>query len=111
MDYLDYTIEDFLVEESFVNYCFQLNDEDVLYWENVLIEQPALIDKINQAKDLCLMLSVRVDNIEKDLALGKLKEAIDKLDHGSKSKKEKVRLLTNKTKRWLSIAASLFVNC
>lgn len=102
MDYSTYTLEDFLADERFVNYCFETNEADVQYWENVLSEQPLLIEKINDAKALCMLLAVKTDVGEKKAALNRLEKAIDlRTTH--------MQRLSINTKRWLSIAASLLL--
>ncbi len=50
MNYQDYTLEDFLADESFVNYCLALNKNDIQLWESLLNTHPLLIDNVKEAK-------------------------------------------------------------
>lgn len=77
MDYINFNIEDFLTDESFINYCYELNDTDKAFWENVILTQPLLKKKISDARELCLLLSIKVNKADKQEQLARLKAAIE----------------------------------
>lgn len=76
MDYINFNIEDFLTDESFVNYCYDLNDDDKAFWENIILTQPLLKKKIADARELCLLLGIKVSKADKQEQLDKLKATI-----------------------------------
>lgn len=111
MKYRSYTAEDFLTDESFVNYCLRTNSEDqtskdILFWENLLISQPELVPKVRQAESLFFLLSLKVDPLEKQQELLKLQNAIE----GEQSYQEDLqpgkRRLYSRT-IWFSVAAAI----
>lgn len=109
MKYDAYAIEDFLTEESFVNYCLGSPQEDVLFWKNILYQQPELEERIYKAKALFFLLAVKVDPREKEQELNKLKLVIE-------TSKEKVGLIEEIPVRrlmsrssWISIAAAILI--
>jgi ferric-dicitrate binding protein FerR (iron transport regulator) len=105
MDYTNYNIEDFLTDESFTNYCYDLNDSDKAHWENVILTQPLLKKKIGDARELCLLLGVRVSQADKQKELAKLKAAIS----GEKLKDMPVAKVRRMWIPGLAIAATLLV--
>ncbi|RFZ92325.1 DUF4974 domain-containing protein [Mucilaginibacter conchicola] len=107
MDYSNYNTDDFLLDESFINYCYDSNDADKAHWENIIRTQPLLKNKINTARDLCLMLNIRVSADEKNKALQKLKASL-----AAEANLPKPPDVTNVRKLWISrfaIAATLLV--
>ncbi|MET3980438.1 transmembrane sensor [Mucilaginibacter sp. UYP25] len=107
MDYLNFNIEDFLTDTSFINYCYDLNDADKAHWENVILTQPLLKKKIADARELCLLLSIKINKEEKQEALAKLKASI-----AAEQLKTKSTQATNVRRLWLprvAVAATLLV--
>ncbi|MES2265666.1 MAG: FecR domain-containing protein [Bacteroidota bacterium] len=107
MDYINFNIEDFLTDESFVNYCYELNEADKAHWENIIRTQPLLKRKIADARELCLLLGIKVSKEEKQDALAKLKASI-----AAEQLKTKTSELTNVRRLWMpriAIAATLLI--
>jgi transmembrane sensor len=107
MDYTNFNIEDFLTEESFINYCYELDDKDKAFWENIVLTQPLLKKKINDARELCLLLSIKVGKADKQEQLNKLKAAIS-----SEQLKKQVVPANNLRRLWITriaVAATLLV--
>ncbi|HMG08100.1 MAG TPA: hypothetical protein VK609_06285, partial [Mucilaginibacter sp.] len=77
MDYGSYQIDDFLTDDSFVQYCYDDNAAAKAKWENILAERQELTPQIREARELCLLLGIRVSPTEKAIALERLKAAID----------------------------------
>ncbi|MFC3198937.1 FecR family protein [Parapedobacter deserti] len=94
-DYTNYTVEDLLTDDRFVSYCLRNNESNIRYWERILNSNPQLAERVREAKSLVLLMSVKVDDEQKRVELGRLKEAME------------VRWLPRPVLRWLAIAASL----
>ena len=97
----NYQLEDFITDESFINYIFQLNDDDKLYWEHWLKENPFSHTSVQRAREMLQTFSLRISDDEYEEELKKIKKVIAYDQPGIKVKKEGiVRLLNwNKTKR------------
>lgn len=52
-----YEAEDFLQEQSFLNYCISANEEDVRFWNKWLSEHPDRAQAVNQGKELYYLLN------------------------------------------------------
>jgi ferric-dicitrate binding protein FerR (iron transport regulator) len=107
MDYINFNIEDFLTDESFVNYCYDLNDDDKAFWENIILTQPLLKKKIADARELCLLLGIKVSKADKQIQLDKLKAII-----ASEQLKKQTSPVTNIRRLWvqrITVAATLLV--
>ncbi|WP_214226722.1 FecR family protein [Pedobacter sp. B4-66] len=109
MDYSLYTIEDFLTDESFVKFCLRDNQEDIVFWENLLNQNPELSEKIHQAESLFFLLSVKIDPQEKERELSKLKSSIEHLQI-SESEHTPVKTIRLKSGTfWFSSAAAILI--
>ncbi len=107
MDYINFNIEDFLTDDSFINYCYDLDDTDKAFWENVILTQPLLKKKISDARELCLLLGIKVSKADKQDQLDKLKAAI-----ATEQLKKQTLPVTNVRGLWLprmAVAATLLV--
>jgi transmembrane sensor len=60
MQYIDYEVEDFLLDASFRNYCLGDNEKDTRFWENWIASHPRKFDDIMQAKEMFLLLNGEV---------------------------------------------------
>ncbi len=72
----DYQIEDFVTDESFINYFFRLNDEDMAWWTKWLIEHPGNADLAEEAKEMLQSLSLALPDAELDAELSRMRAAI-----------------------------------
>ena len=52
----DLSTEELIIDDSFANYCFQSNDEDVLFWEEYIRVHPSQKEKIEEAVQIVLGL-------------------------------------------------------
>lgn len=111
MNYSLYKIEDFLTDESFIKYCLREDPEVVMYWEEVLKNQPELTNIIQQAESLFMVLAIRVDPLEKEKELEKLKFAIEAETFVDSSVTEiPQHIVRFKPKyAWLSAAAAILI--
>jgi len=108
MDHSEFNFEDLITDESFINYCYGTNNEDVLFWENKLKTNPELISNIKQARQLCLLLAVKVAPADKTIQLEKLKQEIEAFENLPKERKI-IKMPARKIWAWASIAASVLI--
>ncbi len=71
-----YEVEDFVTDESFVNYFFHLNAEDIVFWEKWLLANPACKDSVDAAKDMLRSLTLTLTDREIEAETARLKTAI-----------------------------------
>lgn len=50
------SVEELAINDSFYRYCLDLNDDDVLYWNQYVIKYPSELNKVREARDLVLHL-------------------------------------------------------
>ncbi|WP_256010650.1 FecR family protein [Desertivirga xinjiangensis] len=73
----DSDILSLIKDESFLNYCFRSNQEDVDYWENWLNENPGLRAKVAEQKDLIIQLAHQSQNRELAVQVQNMKQLIN----------------------------------
>jgi len=61
MDHTSWSLEDFLSDESFIHWCYGTDARYVNYWEDIRERDTELALRMERAKEMCLMLSVRAD--------------------------------------------------
>jgi hypothetical protein len=83
----NYQFEDFVADESFVNYHFCLNQTDQQFWETWLTSHPAKIAIAEEAKEMLRMLSLTIHGDEYAKELKKILLAINN-DKTSRVKEE-----------------------
>ncbi len=74
---VDYEVEDFLCDESFINYHLQQDSVDKLSWQQWLATHPEKIAIVNQAKELIQTLSISLPEDEYQHELEKVTAAIN----------------------------------
>ena len=77
MDHSELNIEKLLTNESFINYCYRTDQNDIQFWEDKINTSPELANTIEQARELCLLLAVKVSPAEKIIQLEKLKQEVE----------------------------------
>ena len=53
-----FSVDELIVDDSFINYCLQKNQEDSLYWQRYLTNHPLEREKIEEARKIVLGLTV-----------------------------------------------------
>jgi len=71
-----YEVEDFVADESFINFHFRSNADDVANWQAWLELQPGKQAIVQQARKLIDTLSLSLNDIEYSIELNKIKKAI-----------------------------------
>jgi ferric-dicitrate binding protein FerR (iron transport regulator) len=74
----EYQIEDFIADETFINYYFKSNLSDRLFWEEWLLQHPEKLATANEAIDLIEALSLSLSEEEYRKEFLKIKKAIEK---------------------------------
>lgn len=69
--------EDFMLNESFVRYCLQSNDEDVAFWNDWIARNPHKRPETEKAREWVLRLGVRLNASEKQEEFNKLRAMIE----------------------------------
>ena len=74
----NYQVEDFISDESFINYHFQSNKDDRLFWEEWLINHPGKQLLVKEAKEMLETLSLTISEKEYREELKKITAAINR---------------------------------
>lgn len=73
----NYQLEDFVTDESFINYHFHHNKEDKLFWEKWLTTHPQNRKLAEAAREMLQNLSLTLSNQEYKAELERMKKAIN----------------------------------
>lgn len=78
MSYQNYSIEDFLADESFQQYCSGTDDAAIQFWDKVLEEQPGVEERFMEAVRWYGILNAGQGNLQEQTArlLKKIKEEV-----------------------------------
>jgi transmembrane sensor len=74
----NYQVEDFISDESFINYHFRSNKDDQLFWEEWLVKHPGKQAVAKEAKGMLEMLSLTISEKEYREELKKITGAINR---------------------------------
>lgn len=61
MDFEEYQVEDFLTDQSFINYCLNLNDQDQVFWATYKIRNPHQAELMEEAERLNQLIIEEMD--------------------------------------------------
>lgn len=74
----NYRVEDFITDESFINYHFHRSEEDRIFWEGWLIKNPSKRLIANEASEIIRSLSLTLSEKEYGEEFNKIKVAINR---------------------------------
>src|SRR5678815_5366069 len=74
----NYKVEDFIADESFINYHFRLNENDRVFWEEWLSKNPSKKEIAEEASQLIQSLSLTLTEKEYKDELSKIESSINK---------------------------------
>ena len=74
--YTQYSVEDFVSDESFVRYFFNENEEDIFFWEEWIVMHPEKMKDIEDARKLLDIFSPRLPQQEFDQVMELIKNHI-----------------------------------
>ncbi len=72
-----YQVEDFLMDETFVNYHFRSNEEHQAFWEEWLAQHPARRSVVKEAREMLRMLTVTPEGNEGQEEMDRINRAIE----------------------------------
>lgn len=70
------SVEELVIDDSFMNYCYQSNQSDVGYWEEYLLIFPDQRDNIEDARNIVLGISDMFQHQDRQAALAELKKMV-----------------------------------
>ncbi len=100
MNYINYEVEDFLLDTSFQEYCMGTNEEAVHFWQKWLREHPEKFETAEQARTLYLLLNGNSTNTQFAEDKKKFRTAIEPLLYN--------QTITNERKKHEGIIRKLF---
>lgn len=63
---MEYTTEELVINDSFINYCLGRNADDVHFWEEMMLTRPEMVPRMQEAAEIVLGLHVMLRNEVKD---------------------------------------------
>ena len=69
--------ESLLTDERFINYCLHRNEQDVLYWEKFIRDNPGELSRIEELRMMVLLTSHNIHEIELKNQIALLNEKIE----------------------------------
>jgi transmembrane sensor len=78
MDFQNYTVEDFICDESFQRYCLGTDQEAIEFWESWASKNPHRSDEIREAERIIGILNAKQGNLQVQLV--QLKDSIWRFD-------------------------------
>ncbi|MBO9565776.1 MAG: FecR domain-containing protein [Niastella sp.] len=111
MDIQNYTVEDFICDNSFQHYCLGDDAEAVQYWTNWIRNNPHKQELIQEARRVISILNAKQGNLQEQV--GQLKDGIDRFDMLKQALQQDtpapVRSVRSRFKYVAAIAASILV--
>lgn len=106
----NYHVEDFISDESFINYHFKSNKDDQLFWEEWLVNHPGKKALVKEAKEIIEALSFTISGKEYREELKKLSAAMNKQRPVSQlSRSNKLLQLYQRKKRTIQYLVPLLL--
>jgi len=107
---LNYTVEELLLDESFVDYCLHEDSVHKSKWEQIGLEYPAVVPVIAEARNWLMMLSPGLPANEIKAEINKLQQVLQqKAVAGQSPEKEVTAPVHRMSKRRLWLAAASVV--
>ena len=78
MDYLGYTVEDFLMDSGFCNYCLRRDEADIAFWEDWLRRYPEKKVLVDQAEALFRILNGNLPGEEFERNYNQFAQTLDR---------------------------------
>ncbi|KAA8486688.1 FecR family protein [Arcticibacter tournemirensis] len=103
----DKDISHLIHDESFLNYCFSRNVDDIRHWEEWLVENPEHRNEVEDLKSLVILLAHESKITESEEQFSLLKQRISSAGGRTDAKSFRLRSLFVK----LSLAASFLLIC
>jgi transmembrane sensor len=72
-----YQIEDLVTDESFINYFFELNQDDIIFWKKWILSHPDSNEIVEEAKSVLRNFSLTLPEREFEKEISKIRKAIN----------------------------------
>lgn len=106
-----YTIEELVVDDSFIAYCTQQNEKDVAKWDDYLYHHPEELAAIEEARQLVLglkyMLRKKQDELSASESLSEKHLSVAEMDNNNST--SGIDGTRTRKKIWPWVAAAVFV--
>lgn len=108
MELQEYNTEDFLLNDSFIRYCLQSDQQDIQFWENWILHNPGKQTDVTEAKKLLFSLGIRLTPVEKEHEFQKLKQLIEEsiAEEKQNGQHPVVAMPVRRKARWFVAAAA-----
>ena len=103
----NYEVEDFIVDESFINYHFNSNTNDSEFWKAWLLKNPEKATLVNEANDLINLLSISLSEEEYKIDFLKIKSVIEHSGESGLSGLKKFPVVKSRRRRTVTYALVL----
>lgn len=111
-----FTVEELIVDDSFIRFCNRENEEDVRHWENYLLRFPHEKENIEEAKKFVCSLKGAIQASEKERAIEDFKSLVQARFPASfydgeenKNSADKFNHTNRKSIYWIWAAASIIL--
>lgn len=78
-DYLSYSVEDFVSDESYLRYYYNENEDDIRFWTNWISQHPNMLDVIVSANNYIDAFSIRLSDEEFQKEKQRFSDALNRL--------------------------------
>ena len=95
----NYEVEDFIVDESFINYHFNSNTNDSEFWKAWLLKNPEKSLLVNEANDLISLLSISLSEEEYKSEFLKIKSVVEQSGESDLSGLKKFPVVKSRRRR------------
>ncbi len=106
MKYENYTVEDFLAEESFQQYCAATNEAAIVFWNNALEQEPQIEETFKEAINWYNLLNAQQGNLKEQTEL--LQKRIHQLGQEYNAQPHKLIRMRG---RWWAAACIILILC
>jgi|SRR6185437_9868271 len=106
----NYEVEDFIVDESFINYHFNSNINDSEFWKAWLIKNPEKSLLVNEANELIRLLSISLSEEEYKNEFLKIKNVVEQSgEPAGLSRLKKIPAVKSRRRRAVRYALAIFL--
>ncbi|MCU7552231.1 FecR family protein [Chitinophagaceae bacterium LB-8] len=78
-DYSQYDVDDFIMDQDFINWVFDNNTEDNVWWQNWLLQNPHKQSMISEARTILLSFKVKEKSLEEETLNHEMRAIMDRI--------------------------------
>jgi transmembrane sensor len=106
--YRDYEVEDFVCDDSFIEWVLNPQKENSDFWDNWQRENPDKVTRLQNAR--AILMAIRVKDNYKHLTEGDISNIVNYVNkRGTEMQEAKVAQMDRPSSTWLKVAASIAV--